>query len=369
MSAFGQGLSAAGYGAGEMYAKQGLADQLANAQLERDRRLEELRQASHDAPLNRMQGIYAAASKEEVPQEATPVTSMTGGLAVATTDGQAPDSSGFQGDPAAIRKQIMALPDSPDKSAALAQLNSQITGEQERNRQAVAGKTRKRTREEALSTASERAMATDMPAYAAFEKEIGKPLRDERRVDIQQDRENNRQDFVARSEDRKSAADARRADIDLRKLDLQQGNLDANNRKIDALIDHWERKDENDETKANKAKAPTADRMGSVINAMNATIKNLDENRPRASAGAEEKAEWQSQRSNAMAVRARATEKLNSNFDDAPAAPANPAALAPAPKPAASKAVNSLPAGAKQIGTSGGKPVYQTPDGKKFIAQ
>lgn len=29
----------------------------------------------------------------------------------------------------------------------------------------------------------------------------------------------------------------------------------------------------------------------------------------------------------------------------------------------------ALPAGAKQIGTSGGKPVYQTPDGKKFIQQ
>jgi hypothetical protein len=30
-------------------------------------------------------------------------------------------------------------------------------------------------------------------------------------------------------------------------------------------------------------------------------------------------------------------------------------------------AVKSLPQGAKQIGTSGGRPVYQTPDGKKFI--
>jgi hypothetical protein len=46
MSAFGQGLSAAGYGAGEMYAKQGLADQLASAQLERDRRLAELKQST-----------------------------------------------------------------------------------------------------------------------------------------------------------------------------------------------------------------------------------------------------------------------------------------------------------------------------------
>lgn len=31
--------------------------------------------------------------------------------------------------------------------------------------------------------------------------------------------------------------------------------------------------------------------------------------------------------------------------------------------------LDTLPAGAKQIGTSGGKPVYQTPDGKKFIGE
>jgi len=29
--------------------------------------------------------------------------------------------------------------------------------------------------------------------------------------------------------------------------------------------------------------------------------------------------------------------------------------------------VSSLPQGSKQIGTSGGKPVYQTPDGRKFL--
>lgn len=38
---------------------------------------------------------------------------------------------------------------------------------------------------------------------------------------------------------------------------------------------------------------------------------------------------------------------------------------------AAAKAapIKALPAGAKQIGTSGGKPVYQTPDGKRFIQE
>lgn len=44
------------------------------------------------------------------------------------------------------------------------------------------------------------------------------------------------------------------------------------------------------------------------------------------------------------------------------------AAPAAAPAPAAPKTtLSALPPGAKQIGTSKGKPVYQTPDGRKFI--
>lgn len=39
----------------------------------------------------------------------------------------------------------------------------------------------------------------------------------------------------------------------------------------------------------------------------------------------------------------------------------------PAQDKATNKTLSSLPPGAKQVGTSGGKPVYQTPDGKKFI--
>lgn len=40
-----------------------------------------------------------------------------------------------------------------------------------------------------------------------------------------------------------------------------------------------------------------------------------------------------------------------------------------APKGIGGASIDTLPPGAKQIGTSGGKPVYQTPDGKKFIGE
>lgn len=44
------------------------------------------------------------------------------------------------------------------------------------------------------------------------------------------------------------------------------------------------------------------------------------------------------------------------------------AGLSTGPTPGATSP-DGLPAGARQIGTSGGKPVYQTPDGKKFIGE
>lgn len=46
------------------------------------------------------------------------------------------------------------------------------------------------------------------------------------------------------------------------------------------------------------------------------------------------------------------------------------ARMAPSSAPSSGEAsLSALPQGAKQIGTSGGKPVYQTPDGKKFIGE
>jgi hypothetical protein len=44
-------------------------------------------------------------------------------------------------------------------------------------------------------------------------------------------------------------------------------------------------------------------------------------------------------------------------------------AVEPEPAPKPTPTLPELPKGAKQIGTSGGKPVYETPDGKRFIAK
>lgn len=77
-------------------------------------------------------------------------------------------------------------------------------------------------------------------------------------------------------------------------------------------------------------------------------------------------------------LRPQAEAEINGNKPpqlDIPAIANKPAAPVPSiappgtPRAAPSKPLTSLPAGAKQIGTSGGKPVYQTPDGQKFLGE
>lgn len=66
----------------------------------------------------------------------------------------------------------------------------------------------------------------------------------------------------------------------------------------------------------------------------------------------------------AMDIATQQIEQATSKLGKEQRAPAASAPAAPAAKKASPAA---LPAGAKQIGTSGGKPVYETPDGKRFI--
>ncbi len=298
--------------------------------LDREKTIMALKTEIANAPLQRIGTKAQEFAGQDVPQEAAPVTTLSGVGAPAYPDGSA--SSGLQGDPAALRAQISKWPDGPDKTDALAQLDKQLLADREQNAGLVAGKMRKRTPDEALDAAVQDAKVNDLPAYADYEAKVGKPKRDERRIDVAERRDEERARAAQTSEERRAQADARKWEIDLKRLELQQGGLDAQNRRIDALIEHWERSDEN---KSNP-KAPTADRMGSIVNAMNATIKNLDAEPPRKTAPQAEQDEWKAQRANAVAVRARAMARLNSNFDDgATPAPAAAPAASPASAPAA----------------------------------
>lgn len=235
-------------GAGEALGQMGSAmfkdsldrdsrQQESDTSLQRAKALEEFRQNLQNAPLKRFEGYVASAREKEVPTEVAPVRALDGTTGLITTDGNAPQSRGFAGDPATVYKSLMALPEGPDKAAALAQFEAQLTAEQKRNLAAAEGKTRKRTNAEALAAASEQAMTSDLPALAAFESTIGKPMRDERRVDLAAEREENRARAAGAAEERRAAADARRAEVEAIKLELQQRGLDIRDRQVSAMIE------------------------------------------------------------------------------------------------------------------------------------
>ena len=146
-------------------------------------RAEERAQEREEGPLKRMGGIISSKMNQEVPIEAAPVTNLSGqGVAV---DGQ-PLKSGLKGDPAKMREIAMGMPDGEDKTNMLKQIDSQMATDTATNQSAVAGKTRKMSAEEAQKAALNDAMANDPVAYAAYQKNIGKPLRDERKEDLRE---------------------------------------------------------------------------------------------------------------------------------------------------------------------------------------
>ncbi|MCY1168271.1 hypothetical protein D9M73_82590 [compost metagenome] len=335
--------------------EQELQTQRSNLETQKAIAVAKAAQEIKDAPLNRIGAMAQSKLGEEVPISSTPVTTLSGNDAGASNDESGQRMSGFTGDLAKARSDVMGMTEGPDKVAALAQLDRQVAGDQAEADKGIIGKTRKRTSQEALDAAVDEARVKDLPAVAEYEARIGKPERDERRVGVQETREENR----ARQA---QVTEARRLAVDMAKMDLQQGSLDAQNRKIDAWIDNESMKRDNDATKAeNGGKGQSPDKLGAIINASNATIKNLNENGKGKTPKAQ--ADWQTQMDNAMKVRARATQLLNQSLIDRGADSDKPTA----PGAGNPSAPAGLPQGARQVGTSGGKPVYETPDGKRFI--
>lgn len=276
-----------------------------DAQIATEQRAEDRK----NAPYKRFEGLMAAAAGEDVPVTAAPVSSLAGGQGT-TADG-APLQTGFTGDLRSAQAAVASMAEGPDKVAAQAQLQGQLAAEQQSAQAAVAGQTRKRTSAEALQAARERAMATDLQASSAFETGVGKTLRDEERLDNQARRDDARTAAAGAETARKERADERRFQTELMRLDLQGQSLEAQNRKIDAMIEHWGNQD--DAKAAGAGKAGSTERMYSLLNATNNTLRDLtsDNGRPRSSASPAEKAEWQSQYDTATRVRKNLMAKID----------------------------------------------------------
>ena len=187
-------------GLGEAGMQIGMANQKAWAEME----MEEKRQASamerekslmrlkmdmeaeaKNAPLNRLGEKTKEMASKEVPLEAEPVNALIGFKP--GEDGK--QTRGMVGDIASLKRPKGFDGWTPeDQSAYTAQINEQIKTEESRAKEKVAGQTRKPTSSEALDSAVEWARANDLPAVAAYESQIGRPAREDRRLDASEKR-------------------------------------------------------------------------------------------------------------------------------------------------------------------------------------
>ena len=319
-------------------------------------------------PLKRFGAALSVNQQGEVPVTAAPVTSLAGQQGQ-TSAGEAL-TTGFTGDIAKVKADIMALPEGVDKTQALQQLQSQFAAETETAKNGIIGQTRKMTSDEALSKTQTDTMASDPVALAAYEKNLGRPAREERKMDLTESRNDARAVAAAKDSERRAQADAQKYEISLKQLDLSQvtsqGTLEASNRKIDAWIENEATKRENDATKAeNGGKGQNPDKLGAVVNAMNATVLNLTNNGKGNTP--EAKAAWQIAYDNAISVRNRATSLLNESLTDrgAPESATKPLAPAPAAAPPTIAAglstpktqaeFNAIPSGTDYVNPSDGK--------------
>jgi len=265
---FLSGVGDAGVKLGQQHMKflddEDLQNQRAEIETQKEERLLAFKQKQAEAPLLRIQGKAQEFAGQQVPQEAAPVKELTG-AGVSLPDGQ--PLIGLKGDPDALRKQANAMPDGPDKTAILAQIDKQLETDTAANRSAVEGKTRARTSQESLDAAVEWARTNDLPAVAAYEAAIGKPARDEKRVAV--------------AEQRATTADTREANRDKReeqrlaqydkKIDNDEAYRQRREERMDKLADLQEQRQTSRDDKAE-----TQSQRTSVTALMTSTERELE---------------------------------------------------------------------------------------------
>ena len=212
--------------------KSALENQQSDLALKRAQALEQFKQDLAAKPLMRLTDRARQLAREEVPVESTPVDQVTGNIPLA--DGEVgPKGRGFTGSIAEIRRGIAALPDGPDKTAAMKQLDAQVASDQKAADGIIAGARRKRTSREALDAAVDEARSTDLPALAAYETAIGKAERDERRIDVTE----KKSDQAARAAELKDQRDRDlAAQRDATQRYIAELRDETANRRLEALV-------------------------------------------------------------------------------------------------------------------------------------
>lgn len=191
-------------------------------------------------PLKRMGSLVGKYQNEEVPMEAEKATTTKGIINRETmlgVDGKPIQSAG-PGDRGlatgignkdfnSMRQQIINDPNvsDEDRAGVLAQIDAQERQQQEANNAAVQGKTRKRTSDEAMGLARDEAMSTDPAALAAWEQSIGRPMRDEKKLERQQEAAFRKEINTDKALTLKEREQARKEEQGAKALEIQQERL------------------------------------------------------------------------------------------------------------------------------------------------
>lgn len=326
MDGVSRGLSAAGYAGGEMYGRGALAEQQAAAQAERDARLAELQEQSGIRKENR---AVAAADQERTKQVAR-IDSAAGEIAEKAVEGKR----------GLINSRI------EDKSSWTPEQQAAVDQSLNIDKTKVATDPKTRT-QAAIATGDispKDAATLDTRAEIADAKNQSYLANVQAKLDMAKDRLEMAQTIATIR-----AAGGGSGD----------GKDPANAKMIEYLVKNGTPREQATSMVLGDNEGKTKDPVGLAAQLATALIRDgirVPADAPKGTTPASYAMDIATQQIEA------ATKKLRTNEPAKPAgAPAAPAAAAKPASPAA------LPAGSKQVGTSGGKPVYETPDGKRFI--
>lgn len=326
MNSISQGLSAAGYAGGDMYAKGALEDQRAEIQAQRDARLAEMQEMAGIRTENR---AVARADQQRTAQ-VDRVDAAAGKIAETAVEGKR----------GLINSRI------EDKSSWTPEQQAAVDQSLGLDKAKVAADPKTRT-QAAINTGDispKDAATMDSRAEIAQMKNDAYLANVQAKLDMAGDKLD-----MAKTIAMIRASSGGSGD----------GKDPANAKMIEYLVKNGTPREQATTMVLGDGAGKTKDPVGLAAQLATALIRDgirVPADAPKGTTPA----------SYAMDIATQQIEQATSKLGKEQRAPAAPAAApaAPAGKKASPAA---LPSGAKQIGTSGGKPVYETPDGKRFI--
>lgn len=332
----GQGLSAAGYAAGDLYAKGALMEAQNAAETDRAMRLAEFKATLDARTAEGARVAQVGRIDAQAGQLADQAVGAKGGLISANIA----DPSTWTSEQQAAVDQSLAI----DRKAVAADPETRINA----------------------------AIATGDIAP----KDAAVIQRDQQKLSAAERQASRKELWDMAKEDRRDARFTEQQD----RLDERQG------KQLAAMFARLDRSDAKGNDKANTIQSTQVDGNGYLVGVYrDGSVKRMTdpEGKPVTSQSFEQRVdrtanalvkdgESKYRKMDPETLRKQVRQTLMRDDGAAPApapAPGAPATGKPAPAatPKPGPAVSALPSGSKQIGTSGGKPVYETPDGKRFI--